>query len=59
MGDPFKFEAFLDKIREKYYSYLSFQSSKFYMRGEFFNYSFLLDENNEDMSAAKVSIAGN
>ena len=38
MGDPFKFEALLDEIREKYYSYLSFQSSKFYIRGEFFSF---------------------
>ena len=46
MGDPHKFEALLDKIREKYYQYLSFQSSKFYIRGEFYNYAFLLDEKN-------------
>jgi DNA-binding Lrp family transcriptional regulator len=47
MGDPFKFEALLDEIREKFYSNLSFQSSKFYIRGEFFNYSFLLGENSD------------
>ena len=34
------------KIREKYYQYLSFQSSKFYIRWEFYNYAFLLDEKN-------------
>jgi len=44
LGDPFKFEACVDKIREKYNNYLSFQSTKFYMRGEFYNYAFLLDE---------------
>jgi len=53
MGDPFKFEALLDKIREKYYSYLTFQSSKFYIRGEFFNYSFLLDENSDKNESVK------
>lgn len=44
MGDPFRFEALLDKIREKFFQYLSFQLTKFYIRGEFFNYSFLLDK---------------
>jgi DNA-binding Lrp family transcriptional regulator len=47
LGDPNKFEVFLDEIREKYYQYLSFQSSKFYIRGEFFDYSFLLDKNRD------------
>ena len=46
LGDPHKFEALLDEIREKYYQYLLFQSSKFYIRGEFFNFAFLLDEKN-------------
>jgi len=46
LGDPFKLEALLDRTREKYHKYLSFQPSKFYMRGEFFNYSFLLNEDN-------------
>ncbi len=46
MGDPFKFEELLDKIREKYYSYLSFYTSKLYIRGEFFDYSFLKEEHN-------------
>jgi len=51
MGNPFKFEALLDEIREKYYSYLSFQSSKFYIRGEFFNYAFLLDDGSEKIES--------
>jgi Lrp/AsnC family transcriptional regulator for asnA, asnC and gidA len=46
MGDPNKFESCLDEIREKYNKYLSFQSSKFYIRGEFYNYAFLLDNKN-------------
>jgi DNA-binding Lrp family transcriptional regulator len=45
MGDPIKFESLLNEIREKYSYYLSFESSKFYIRGEFYNYAFLLDEN--------------
>ena len=53
MGDPFKFEALQDKIREKYFSHLSFQSSKFYLRGEFFNYSFLLDEKSQENKSIK------
>jgi DNA-binding Lrp family transcriptional regulator len=44
MGDPTKFEKSLDEIREKYSSNLSFQTTKFYIGGEFFNYAFLLDE---------------
>ncbi len=43
LGDPYKLEALLDTTREKYHKYLSFQPSKFYMRGEFFHYSFLTD----------------
>ncbi len=44
LGNPFKLEALLDITREKYHKYLSHLPSKFYMRGEFFHYSFLLDE---------------
>jgi Lrp/AsnC family transcriptional regulator for asnA, asnC and gidA len=44
LGDPYKLEALLDRVREKYHKYLSFQPSKFYLRGEFYNYSFLLDD---------------
>jgi len=51
MGDPYKFEALLDKIREKYFSYLSFQSSKFYIRGEFFNYAFLLGQDSNNINS--------
>jgi Lrp/AsnC family leucine-responsive transcriptional regulator len=41
MGRPSEFEKLLDDIREKYYSYLSFQNSYFFFRAEFYNYSFL------------------
>jgi DNA-binding Lrp family transcriptional regulator len=44
LGDPIKFERYLDEIREKFCSYLSFESSKFYMKGEFYFYYFLLDD---------------
>lgn len=44
LGDPFQLEALLDKTREKYHKFLSYLPSKFYLRGEFFHYSFLLDE---------------
>jgi len=44
LGDPFEFESMIDDIQNKFYKYLSFQSSKFYIRGEFYNYRFLLDE---------------
>ena len=43
IGDPIKFETLLDEIREKYNSYLSFESSRFYISGEFYYY-FLLDD---------------
>lgn len=48
LGNPYKLEALLDKTREKYHNYLSHQPSKFYMRGEFFHYSFLLDTAQKD-----------
>jgi len=44
LGDPFEFEALIDEISERFYKYLSFQSSKFYIGGAFYNYSFLLNE---------------
>ena len=43
MGKPHHFEKLLDDIREKYYPYLSFQSSKFPIRAEFYTYSFLVE----------------
>jgi DNA-binding Lrp family transcriptional regulator len=43
LGDPNKFEGFSDELRDKYSSHLSFQSSKLYIGGEFFYYSFLVD----------------
>ncbi|UCF49971.1 MAG: Lrp/AsnC family transcriptional regulator [Thermoplasmatales archaeon] len=44
MGRPQQFEKLLDDIRGKFYSYLSFQSSYFFFRGEFYNYSFLIKD---------------
>jgi len=44
IGEPFEFESLIDEIQEKFYRYLSFQSSKFYIRAEYFNYRFLLNE---------------
>ena len=44
LGDPFEFEALIDEISERFYKYLSFQSSKFYIRAEWYNYCFLLNE---------------
>lgn len=43
LGNPFQLEALLDETREKYHKFLSYLPSKFYMRGEFFHFSFLLD----------------
>ena len=48
MGDPYSFEAFIDKMREKYHNYLTYLPSKFYMRGEFFPYSFLIENQRND-----------
>jgi len=44
IGEPFEFESLIDEIQERFYKYLSFQSSKFYIRGEYYNYCFLLNE---------------
>lgn len=44
MGDPFEFEALLDKIKSKYHNYLSIESAEAWIRGEDYNYPFLLDE---------------
>jgi len=43
MGDPREFESLMDEIREKYFQYLLFKSSKFTIKAEFYNYSFLVD----------------
>jgi DNA-binding Lrp family transcriptional regulator len=53
IGDPVKFENVLDEIREKYHHYLSFQTSKLYIKGEFFDYSFLLDKNIDKNDSVK------
>jgi len=44
LGKPHEFESLLDEIREKYYQYLSFKSSRLPIRAEFYDYTFLLDE---------------
>lgn len=44
MGKPHEFESLLDEIREKYYQYLSFKSSRLPIRAEFYDYTFLLDK---------------
>jgi DNA-binding Lrp family transcriptional regulator len=44
MGNPTEFERLMDEIREKYWNYLSFQNSLYYISGNFYNYCFLLDE---------------
>ena len=44
MGKPHEFESLLDEIREKYYQYLSFKFSRFPIRAEFYDYTFLLDK---------------
>ena len=41
MGRPTEFEKLLDDIREKFYSFLTFQNSYFYFRAEFYNYALL------------------
>jgi DNA-binding Lrp family transcriptional regulator len=43
IGNPTKLEVLIDEIREKYSYYLSFKSTKFYIRADFYNYNFLLD----------------
>jgi DNA-binding Lrp family transcriptional regulator len=43
LGNPSEFEALIEEIREKYHQYLAFKSSKFYIRAEFYNYSFLVE----------------
>lgn len=43
LGEPSEFESLIDKIRSEYYKYLSFQTSFFYIRAEFYDYAFLLD----------------
>jgi DNA-binding Lrp family transcriptional regulator len=43
LGKPSEFEALIDEIREKYHQYLAYKSSKFCVRAEFYNYSFLMD----------------
>jgi len=43
LGNPDEFEALIEELREKYHQYLVFKSSKFYIRAEFYNYSFLVD----------------
>ena len=49
MGKPQKFEKLLDEIREKYYAYLSFKSSRFYLGGEFYDFSFLIKNTQKKM----------
>jgi len=49
MGRPQEFEKLLDEIRYKFYSYLSFQTSYFFFRGEFYNYSFLVKNSKKKM----------
>jgi DNA-binding Lrp family transcriptional regulator len=49
MGKPQAFEKLLDEIREKYYSYLSFQTSYFFFRAEFYNHSFLVKNSTKKM----------
>jgi len=44
LGEPFEFESLIDEIQERFYKYLSFQSSKFYIRAEYYNFCFLLNE---------------
>jgi len=43
LGEPHEFESLIEEIREKFHQYLVFKSSKFYIRAEFYNYSFLID----------------
>ena len=43
LGNPDEFEALIDEIREKYHQHLAFKSSKFIIRAEFYNYSFLIN----------------
>lgn len=45
LGKPQEFEQVLDELREKYYNYLNFKLSKFPIRAEFYDYSFLLENN--------------
>lgn len=45
MGDPHEFESLLDEIKKKYHSYLSIENNEAWIRGELYNYAFLLDEN--------------
>jgi len=49
MGRPQEFEKLIDEIRGRFYSYLTFQTSYFLFRGEFYDYSFLLKNTEKKM----------
>jgi len=44
MGDPHDFESLFDEIKKKYHNYLSIEDVETWIRGEYYNYPFLLND---------------
>ncbi|MFE3845307.1 winged helix-turn-helix transcriptional regulator [Thermoplasmatota archaeon] len=55
MGDPHEFESLFDEIKRKYHNYLSIEGVETWIRGEYFNYPFLL---NDKINTVKSSGGG-
>jgi DNA-binding Lrp family transcriptional regulator len=45
MGDPYEYESVLDEVKKKFHKYLIIENSEAWIRGEYYNYPFLIDQN--------------
>jgi DNA-binding Lrp family transcriptional regulator len=46
LGDPLEFEAFFDEFKSRYHNYLIFADIVLWIKGEHYNYPFLIDSKN-------------
>ena len=44
MGDPYEYESILDEIKKRFHKYLSIEFAESWIRGEHYNFPFLLNE---------------
>jgi DNA-binding Lrp family transcriptional regulator len=52
LGDPFEFESMFDKFQEKYRQYLTLIHTISWVRGEHYNYPFLIDKDKNQVQPA-------
>ena len=58
IGDPHEYEAFMDEIKKRYHKYIQIEYAQAWIGGDFFDYPFLFDENENKLDVHKWTWGG-